>query len=156
MEVHIMLLSTMTPEDTATNLEPHGITFDTQEGTIQKFKWIREDRPVSVSLWVACLHPLFDHLAPSCVPHMDAVVCWYHDHVGISCLQVKRAMGLLQELHSNVRIMVTTLPRKQEKHASRIRRYYNEHGFEIERLHATLDENIEEILRVHLDIQKNL
>jgi len=146
----------MTPQDTADNLEPHGITFDTQEGTIQKFKWIREDRPVSVSLWVACLHPLFDHLAPSCVPHMDAVVCWYHDHVGISCLQVKRAMGLLQGLHSNVRMMATTLPDKLDKHASRIKRYYNEHGFEIERLTSTLNENIEQILRVHLDIQKNL
>ena len=146
----------MTPEDTANNLEPHGITFDTQEGTIQKFKWIREDRPVSVSLWVACLHPLFDHLAPSCVPHMDAVVCWYHDHVGISCLQVKRTMGLLQSLHSNVRMMATTIPHKQERHASRIRRYYDEHGFEVERLYATLDENIEEILRVHLNIQKDL
>lgn len=151
-----MLLSTMTPEDTAANLKPYDLPFDIQEGTIQKFKWVREDRPVSVSLWVACLHPLFDHLAPSCVPHMDAVVCWYHDHDGISCLQVKRAMGLLQELHSNVRIMATTSPHKLEKHASRIRRYYNEHGFEIERLHATLDMNIEEILRVHLDIQKNL
>lgn len=151
-----MLLSTMNPQDTADNLKPHGITFDTQEGTIQKFKWIRQDRPVSVSVWVACLHPLFDHLAPSFVPHMDAVVCWYHDHVGISCLQVKRAMGLLQELHSNVRMMATLRPVKHEKHVSRIRRYYNEHGFEIERLHGTLDVNIEEILKVHLDIQKNL
>lgn len=156
MEVHILLLSTMTPEDTAVNLEPHNITFDTQEGTIQKFKWNRKDRPVSVSLWVVCLHPLFDHLAPSCVPHMDAVLCWYHDHVGISCLQVKRAMALLQGLHSNVRMMVTLRPEKLKKHASRIRRYYNEHGFEIERLCATLDENIENILKVHLDIQKNL
>lgn len=146
----------MTPEDTAVNLAPHNVTFDTQEGTIQKFKWIRKDRPVSVSLWVVCLHPLFDHLAPSCVPHMDAVVCWYHDHVGLSCLQVKRAMELLQGLHSNVRMMATLRPEKLKRHVSRIRRYYSEHGFEIERLQASLDENIEEILRVHLDIQKNL
>ena len=80
----------------------------------------------------------------------------YHDHDGISCLKVKRAMTVLQKLHSNVRLMATTIPHKLEKHASRIRRYYNEHGFEIERLHATLELNIEEILRVHLVIQKSL
>lgn len=156
MEVHIFLLSTMSAEDTAANLQPYGITFDTQEGTIQKFKFPIEGQPISVSLWVARLHPLLEHLSTSFVPHMDAVACWYHDHDGISCLQVKQAMELLQKIHSNVRLMATTTPVKNHGHASRIRRYYNENGFPIDRFTETLDKNIEEILRVHLDIQKSL
>ena len=156
MEVHIFLLSTMSAADTAANLESLSITFDCQEGTIQKFKCPRPGRPVSVSLWVACMHPLVEHLAASIVPHMDAVVCWYHDHDGLSCLQVKQAMGLLQNLHNNVRLMATTIDQKKEVHHSRIRKYYDEHGLAIERLTETMDKNIEEILRVHLDIHKNL
>lgn len=156
MEVHIWLLSTMTPEETAANLQPYDITFDVHDGTVQKFRWAREDRPVSVSLWVACMHPLVTHLAPSFAPHMDACACWYHDHDGLSCLKVQAAMTLLQSLHDNVRLMATTLPEKQQKHHSRIRRHYDAHGFEIPRLVSNLEDNIEEILRVHLDIQKNL
>ena len=156
MEVHIFLLSTMNAADTAVNLESLSITFDCQEGTIQKFKCPCTHSPVSISLWVACMHPLVEHLAASVVPHMDAVVCWYHDHDGLSCLQVEQAMGLLQPLHNNVRLMATTAPPKREVHHSRIRKYYDEHGFAIERLTETMDKNIEEILRVHLDIQKNL
>ena len=157
MEVHIFFVSTMTAVDTMANLEAYGFTFDCQEGTIQKFKWIRDDRAaVSVSLWVSRLHPLLEHLASSLVPYMDACVCWYHDHDGLSCLQVQQAMNLLQRLRTNVRLVAATTPLKHERHESRIRRYYDQHGFEIERLIGTLDTIIEEILRVHLDIQKSL
>lgn len=156
MEVHILLLSTMTPQDTAANLAPHEITFDTRDGTIQKFRWVRQDRPVTVSLWVACVHPLVEHLGASFIPHMDACVCWYHDHDGLSCIKVNTSMTFLQGLHDNVRLMATTLPNKHDKHHSRIRRHYNAHGFEIQRLVSSLETNIEEILKVHLDIQKNL
>ena len=156
MEVHIMILSTMSVSDTASNLRPYNIAFDEQEGTIQKFKWVRENGPVSVSLWVACMHPLTQHLAASFVPHMDACVCWYHDHDGLSCVRVQAGMELLQSLHENVRLMATTFPEKYPKHASRVRKYYSTHGFEIERLMSNLPMNIEEILRVHLNIQKHL
>lgn len=156
MEVHVFLLSTMTPSDTAANLHEHGLTFDSVSGTVQKLRWVRQDRPVSVCLWVACVHPLLEHLAPSFVPHMDACVCWYHDHDGLSCIKVHGAMTLLQSLHDNVRLMATTLPEKRTQHDSRIRRQYDAHGFEIQRLVSSLDTNIEEILRVHLNIQRNL
>lgn len=156
MEIHVLLLSTMTPEDTRINLDMYGIAFDSQPATIQKFKWVRDERPITVSLWVACQHPIVDHLAPSFMPHMDACVCWYHDHDGLSCVNVKNGIGLLQTLHQNIWMMATTYPEKQPQHKSQVKHYYNEHGFELRRLTNTLDANIEEILRVHLDIQKNL
>lgn len=156
MEVHILLLSTMTPEDTASNLKLHDISCDVCEGTIHKTRWVRQDRPITVSLWVACVHPVVEHLGSSFVPHMDACVCWYHDHDGLSCIKVKATMQFLQRLHDNVRLMATTLPEKYPKHHSRIRKHYDSHGFEIQRLVSSLDVNIEEILKVHLNIQKNL
>jgi hypothetical protein len=156
MEVHILLLSTMTLQDTASNLSGIGLEFDTVSGTIQKLRWTRKSGAVSVSLWVACVHPLVEHMASSFVPHMDACVCWYHDHDGISCLKVDHALTFLQSMHDNVRLMATALPEKHTKHESRIKRHYNRHGFEIQRLTSSLEINIEEILRIHLDIQKKL
>lgn len=156
MEVHILLLSTMSPRDTALNMNEIGVNFDVSEGTVQKLRWTRQGGAVSVSLWVACVHPLVEHMAASFVPHMDACVCWYHDHDGISCIKVENTVHFLQSMHDNVRMMATTFPQKQNKHSSRIRRHYNEHGFEIQRLTSSLETNIEEILRMHLDIQKNL
>ena len=147
----------MTPEDTRLNLSLYNIDFDCS-ASVQKFRWIRREKngPITISLWVACQHPIVEHLADSFVPHMDACVCWYHDHDGLSCMKVLHGMTLLQKTHSNVWLMMTVVPKKSQKHESRIRKYYCENGFPIKRLDSTLEENIEEILRVHLMSNKTL
>ena len=65
-------------------------------------------------------------------------------------------MELLQGYHKNVWMMATTIPEVSKKHSSRVRLYYNENGFEITRLTNDLSKNLEDILKVHLDIQKTL
>ena len=81
MEVHIMLLSTMNPEMTRDFLALYDLEFDATPGTICKLHWHIE-MPVSISLWVACQHPVVEHLSASFLPHMDACVCLYHDTMG--------------------------------------------------------------------------
>lgn len=155
MEVHVMLLSTMNPEMTRDFLSLYDLEFDATPGTICKLHW-PIDLPVSVSLWVACQHPIVDHLSASFLPHMDACVCLYHDHDGLSCVKVGTGIELLQKYHSNVWMMATTIPEVIKKHSSRVRLYYNENGFEITRLTKDLNTNLEAILKVHIEIQKTL
>ena len=155
MEVHIMLLSTMNTEMTREFLSRYDLEFDVTPGTICKLHWPVE-RSVSVSLWVACQHPVVEHLGGSFMPHMDACVCLYHDHDGLSCVRVESGMKLIQRYHANVWMMATTLPAVIKQHSSRVRRYYNDNGFEITRLTNALDKNIEEILKLHLMVQKTL
>ena len=71
-------------------------------------------------------------------------------------MKVLHGMTLLQKTHSNVWLMMTVVPKKSQKHESRICKYYCENGFPIKRLDSTLEENIEEILRVHLMSNKTL
>jgi len=155
MEVHIMLLSTMTTDMTRAFLSCYDLDFDVTPGTINKLHWPVE-RSVSVSLWVACQHPVVEHLGGSFMPHMDACVCLYHDHDGLSCVRVESGMKLIQQYHANVWMMATTLPAVSKQHSSRVRRYYNDNGFEITRLTNALDKNIEEILKLHLMVQKTI
>ena len=156
MEVHILLLSSMSREDTHKNLARYGIDFDRAEDSIQKFHWSQGAAAISVSLWVSCQHPVVEHLAESFIPHMDACVCWYHDHNGLSCLKVLHGMLILQAHSTNVWMMATTYPNIRNKHDSRIRKYYCSNGFPIIRLTKSLEENIDEILSVHISINKTL
>jgi len=150
-----MLLSTMTTDMTRAFLSCYDLDFDVTPGTINKLHWPVE-RSVSVSLWVACQHPVVEHLGGSFMPHMDACVCLYHDHDGLSCVRVESGMKLIQQYHANVWMMATTLPAVSKQHSSRVRRYYNDNGFEITRLTNALDKNIEEILKLHLMVQKTI
>lgn len=155
MDVHILLLSTMTPKVTAQNLAMFDLHFDETAATVQKLQ-LKRPGPVSVSLWVACHHPLVSELASSFAPHMDACVCWYHDHNALSCLRVASAMSTLKLFRPTLWMMVTTHPVVHEKHQSRIKKYFDEHGFERVRLIQTLDKNIEKILARHLEYHKTL
>ena len=87
---------------------------------------------------------------------MDACVCLYHDHHGLSCVKILHAMTLLQRYHKNVWLMTTTYPVQNPPHKSKVKKYYCSNGFPIIRLTKTLGENIEEILKVHLSIHKTL
>lgn len=156
MEVHILLLSSMTRENTRKNLSRHGITFDCADYSIQKFRWSPSRRAISVSLWVACQHPVVEQLAESFMPHMDACVCWYHDHDGLSCLKVLHGMSILQAHSTNVWMMATTYPTVRNKHDSRVRKYYCTNGFPIVRLTKTLGKNIEEIVSFYISINKTM
>ena len=151
----MLLLSTMSTEATRIFLESYDLEFNTIDGTICKFHWPANGK-LSVSLWVACQHPVVEHLASSFLPHMDACVCLYHDRDCLSCVRVDNAIKLLQQNHSNVWMMATTVPPVVNQHSSRVRHYYNENGFEIDRLIGSLGDNLDKILRVHLSIQKNL
>ena len=150
-----MILSTMEPELTRDFLSLNHLEFDVTPGTICKLHW-HSELPVSISLWVACQHPIVDHLSASFVPHMDACVCLYHDHDGLSCVRVASGMELLQKYHQNVWMMATTIPELSKKHSSRVRLYYNENGFEITRLTNNLNKSLEAILKLHLEIQKTI
>jgi len=145
----------MNPDMTRDFFALYNLEFDATPGTICKLHWPFE-MSVSTSLWVACQHPIVEHLSASFLPHMDACVCLYHDHHGLSCVRVASGMELLQKYHKNIWIMATTIPKVSLKHSSRVRLYYNENGFEIIRLTNDLSKNVEDILKVHLEIQKTL
>jgi len=155
MEVHILILSTMNVDMTREYMSQYELDFDSTEGTICRLR-MQRDQPMSVSLWVCCQHPVVELLAGSFVPHMDACICLYHDHDGLSCVRIESGMKLLQEYHQHIFMMATILPTIQQKHSSRVRHYYNENGFEIRRLTQTLHKNVEEILKLHLQVNKTL
>lgn len=156
MEIHICILSTMTPRMTKANLNASGVEFDETEGIVQKFRWSRGQGAYKVTLWVACLHPVVNMLASSFIPYMDACVCWYHDHDGLSCARVAATMALFERYASMTRLMVTTMPRLQYPHKSNVRKYYNKLGFEHERLQGTFAENVEHIVQQHFTYKKHL
>jgi|TARA_B110000091_G_C13814872_1_gene477153 hypothetical protein len=123
METHIFILSTMTPS--CTNAALPNFDFDTKAGTIQKFKWDKQ-----TTLWIACQHPVINCLAESILPYMDACACWYHNHCTLSCLRVHNCMVFLQKYHQNISLMTTIKPALLYQHQSKVKKYYNNHGFE--------------------------
>lgn len=156
MEVHLCLWSTMSPKMTRANLILYGIEFDeTEEGNIQRFRWGRRG-PVCVSLWVTCQHPIVSGLASSLLPYMDACVCWYHDHDAISCIRVDAGMQILEKYNSNVWLMATAIPKVNPPHQSKIRKYFDDMGFERTRLTSSLDKNIEMFVKRHLQYKKDV
>ena len=57
-----MVLSTMNPVMTRDFFALYDLEFDATPGTICKLHWHNE-MPVSISLWVACQHPIVEHLS---------------------------------------------------------------------------------------------
>jgi|TARA_B110000977_G_scaffold200605_1_gene291756 hypothetical protein len=123
MDTHLFILSTMSPA--LTNAALPNFDFDTKAGTIQKFKLDNQ-----TTIWIACQHPVINCLAESIVPYMDACVCWYHDHCTLSCLRVQNCMTFLQKYHQNISLMTTIKPALLYRHHSKIKKYYNNHGFQ--------------------------
>lgn len=154
MEVHVCLWSTMSPKMTRANLLLYGVDFnEVENGCVQRFRWARSG-PISVSLWVTCQHPLVSSLASSLLPYMDTCVCWYHDSDALSCVRVEAAMELLQKYGSDTCLMATVVPRLAHAHKSKIRKYYDDMGFERRRLTCDLNENIEMLVKRHLKYKK--
>lgn len=155
MEVQIFLLSTMSGAMTAAYLKASGITFDgTAETTVQRARWKRPSGCASVSLWIACQHPVVDALAAELVPYMDASICLWHDHDALSCVRVRNAMNTLERFTREIWLQSTDRPRVTIQHKSRIRKFYTAHGFERPHRMGCLSETIEDILKVDLNIFK--
>lgn len=85
---------------------------------------------------------------------MDTCVCWYHDSDALSCVRVEAAMELLQKYGSDTCLMATVVPRLAHAHKSKIRKYYDDMGFERRRLTCDLNENIEMLVKRHLKYKK--
>lgn len=121
MENHIFILSTMTPDITNAALP---FDFNTQVGTIQKFEWDKV-----TTIWIACQHPVINCMAESIIPYMDICLVWYHNHCALSCLQVHNCMHFLEKYHQNISLMTTIKPPLLYQQKSKVRHYYNKHGF---------------------------
>lgn len=156
MDIHILLLSTMSPAMTRQNLEGYGFTFE-MAPSIQKFRWIPPDKNgITVCLWVSTMHPLCTTLCSSLIPYMDACVLWYHDHDVLSCIRVEGAMSLLENNTKNISLMATTTPTLANKHKSTVKRYYDEFGFERKRFTGLLYKNLLVIIENYLSTAKTL
>ena len=146
----------MSPKQIRANLVLNGIDFDETENVcIQKFLWPRSG-PVGVTVWVVCHHPLVSGLASSLLPYMDMCICWYHDHDAMSCVRVEAAMEVLQMYNSNIWLMTTVIPRASHLHKSKIRKYYDEMGFERERLTSDLNDSIEFLIKRHIKYKRDI
>jgi hypothetical protein len=143
MDTHVFLLSTMSPQLTRAALVPFDIDFQDQPGTIQKFEWDRR-----TMLWIACQHPIVAALADSILPYMDTCVCWYHDQCALSCLRVHSCLDFLAKYHDKVAMMSTTCPPQHQPHTSKVRKYYNKHGFLREFYSQSLRHNIENMTKI--------
>jgi hypothetical protein len=141
MEKHLFILSTMSPELTRKALGEIGLEFQTERGIIQKFKWGN-----AIQLWVACHHPVVAALADSILPHMDVVVCWYHNKCAKSCLRVHNSMEFLSKYHHNIVLMATAVPALDHPRKSLVRKYYNNDGFVRKYYNQTFAKNVLQIL----------
>tara|TARA_B110000285_G_C15050328_1_gene576598 strand:+ start:458 stop:934 length:477 start_codon:yes stop_codon:yes gene_type:complete len=151
MEFHIFILSTMSLEMTQANLKIYGIPFELVAGSIQKVKW-----PENTTLWIACQHPVSQHLSQSLLPFMDANVVWYHDNAALSCVKVREAVSSLEEIVDNIWLMATVVPVVRVVHESRIELCYDMNGFVRPYTCGTLKNSIEKILKSELMVQKSL
>lgn len=143
METHLFLLSTMSPQLTRAALAPFDIDFQVRPGTIQKFEWDSQ-----TMVWIACQHPVVAALADSILPYMDTCVCWYHDQCALSCLRVHSCLDFLAKYHDKVAMMSTTCPPQHQPHTSKVRKYYNKHGFLREFYSQSLRHNIENMTKI--------
>lgn len=156
MDIHILILSTMSPRITQQNLECYGFTFKIDD-SIQKFRWTPpEKNGISVCLWVSTMHPLCTTLSSSLIPYMDACILWYHDHDIMSCIRVEGGMALLENNTKNISLMATTKPVLSKRHKSTVKRYYDEHGFERQRFTGLLYKNLLVIIEKYLSTAKTL
>jgi hypothetical protein len=139
MERHVFILSTMTPA--LTNAALAHVEIETQEGTIQKYRWDEQ-----TTLWIACQHPVVKCLAESILPYMDKCVCWYHNHCSLSCLRVDNCITFLEKYHSNISLMTTVNPVLSQPHQSKVKKYYNKHGFLINYYKKNFRDNLHSLL----------
>jgi len=148
MDIHIFILSTMTPEMTSAFFESHNVAVDASE-SIHRHQWKRGDAMQGgkmCSLWITHMTPLTCELLSSTLPYMDAAICLYHDDDALSCVKVRNAEGQLSMHHDNIWLLPTCLPAVTQKHNSRIKKFYNKDGFERPQLRLGLQESIENIL----------
>ena len=158
MDIQIFILSTMSPESTAANLNLVDISFDKTKGTIQRFRLNRKkSSAISVSLWIGCQHPLTNILLESTLPYMDACICLYHDNDPLSCLRVRNAVKIMEKFSDNIWLMVTNKPVLRIRHESKIRKFFDRNGFLRPLLmENNIQESIEKILDVDLNVNKYL
>jgi hypothetical protein len=135
--LHVFILSTMSADLTKLALD---IELDPQPGTIQSFAWDKH-----TTLWIACQHPVVCCLAESILPYMDHCVCWYHDQCALSCLRVHACMTFLEKYNHNISLMTTTRP-CGVAHESRIRKYFNHHGFVRKCYNQEFQDNVRSLL----------
>lgn len=150
MELHVFILSTMSPDTTSAYFNAQHLEYAPTD-SIQRFQWKRQNRAgISVTIWIACQSPLMNDLIASTLTHMDVCICLYHDHDALSCIKVRKAMGLLELYNENIFPMMTTSPQLLHKHTSRVQKFYNKDGFVRELLGPTLKNTIEKILKMNL------
>jgi len=145
----------MSMEMTKANLKVYGIPFELETGSIQKLKWPKS-KEIAITLWVACQHPVSDHLQPSLLPFMDVCVVWYHDNAALSCVKVRQAVTTMEPMVDTIWLMATTVPVVRVVHKSRIEVCYDLHGFVRPQTSGTLENSIVKILKSELKVQKSL
>lgn len=156
MEVHVFILSTMSLETTTAYFKAQHLEYEAKD-SIQRFQWKRQSNAgISVTIWIACQSPLINELVASTLTHMDACICLYHDHDALSCLKVRKGMGILALYNENIFPMMTTSPQLVHKHNSRVQKFYNKDGFERELLGPSLRHTIEKILKNNLNTLNSL
>ena len=158
MDVHIFILSTMTPEMTCAFFESHNVAIDVSE-SIHRHRWKRVGAMQggkTCTLWITHMTPLICELLSSTLPYMDATICLYHDHDALSCVKIRNAEHQLSMHHDNIWLLPTCIPAVSKKHHSRIKKFYNKDGFERPQLRLGLESSIEEILLIDFTGYKNL
>lgn len=156
MDVHIFILSTMSPRMTNAFFRTVNIDFKILPN-IQRFQWQRNNNTGKrVSIWAACQHPLLNDMFQNIFPYMDAAICLYHDHDAMSCLKVRKAVELLSPLQEHIWLMPTNIPKLDRRHESRIKKMYNRDGFVRPLLDGAFHENIESLLEIDLNTAKYL
>lgn len=140
-DYHLFILSTMTPAITKAAVGPC-FEFQLQEGTVQKFKWDKV-----TTIWIACQHPVINCLAESIIPYMDTCVVWYHPERVLSCLRVQNCVNFLEKYHQQISLMTTAvLAGSASATLSKVKRYYDTHGFVRKYYYEKLEVNIPTII----------
>lgn len=154
MDFNIFVLSTMSLEDTKKRCLYYDLKFE-DSICIQKLTWPRR-LSISVKLWIGVVHPVVNELLKDVLPYMDACVVWYHDHCVKSCLKVQGAVSSLSSIVDNLWLVGASFDLRRDKHASKIKKTYNQNGFERPCLIKPLDNSIEIILRSQLELNSKL
>ena len=155
MEFHIFIMSTMSVEMTQANLNKYNIDFKLDNSIIQTANWSRKG-DIRVKLWIACQHPLSLELSKTLLQFMDVCCVWYHDKSALSCIKVRNGGRQHENIHDNIWLLATSVPRVRISHESKIERCYNQCGFERPFLYHPLDKSIEKIIETELTTQQKL
>ena len=129
MEVHVFILSTMSPETTSMYLNVQHLEYEYTD-SIQRFQWKRQNKAgISVTVWVACQSPLINELIGNTLTHMDACICLYQTmmHFLSKNAQGHATIGNVQRKHISYDDNDATL---LNKHKSKVQKFYNKDGFE--------------------------